>query len=507
MNKENSHIDNGLKEKFEQHDFGVPPESFLVDINKRLDKKAWIDPFVWWILEFGLLLCFGTLLFYGRYPQEIIHTTQYTPENNRLERTEITEDYLPQKDNDYSLSKTAQGTTINKSNEVQIAMNNGASKKDAGMSKTSTQTGEPSNDRTNTSKNKAAISFNTSASDDRAGGAENASKGQNIPVQKKNKSQNSPKNETKSSKSEKPKANDDVDNKKSNKFDIYATDYAVVDDQIKSNPVQDSSFAKNSVPKEAVIEAKDSVKKKPLKEEVASHFEIQGFVGASYGFPRNTKSFSDSYSEQLKNGTENDELSPHFGININFVRKNIVIGTGIQYFQFIEEIENTNIKTITTDSIFISGYNTVSYFDSITQQLDTMQVPYYDSTQITKTTKNKIEVEQRYSWVSIPIQIGYRFQLGNKWAITPSVGGNIAFGILRKTYQYPSDDFKQMDDYQSVKWMLSLQGNLEVRRKINNWHVFIRGGYHFGLTPYINSNSFQRKYSQVTGTFGVGYSF
>lgn len=518
MNKEDSHIDDDLETKFEQHDFGTPPESFLVDINKRLDKKALINPFQWWILELVLLLTFGSLLFYGQYNQNSVRTSKNADEVNLLQQTEAMDTILPTPPKTFNKQLEERGNA-KASNELKEPRNTTQSQKHEGVNMMKGKsTSQPKHDRTQPNINESAevsikeekqFKSESHQKDPKKTSTLLTNKKQINTVNKVDNENDIPSEEIKSFDTKSVTTEKWADNQGLNKFDVYATEFDIVDHHLKNKPFQNVSYfsvVQNTVPTIKPTAPKDSSAIKTSDKNKGFHFEIQAFGGISYGFPRITKSFSDSYSEQLKNGTENDDLGPHFGINLNVVRKNIVLGTGVHYFQFEEEIDYTKIQTSITDTILVIPFWDYTY-DTLGNIIDSVYNETYDSTQVTTHTEKKMEIEQQYSWISIPLQIGYQFNLGRNWAITPRIGGNIAFGILRKTYHYPSSDFQQTDDYQSVRWMLSLQGDIEIRRKIKNWHVFLRGGYHFGLTPYIKVDNLQRKYTQVTGVLGIGYSF
>src|SRR5690554_7483626 len=89
----------------------------------------------------------------------------------------------------------------------------------------------------------------------------------------------------------------------------------------------------------------------------------------------------------------------------------------------------------------------------------------------------------------------------------PSLGINISIGLANKSFKYPHQNFEEISAFTPMKWHVNLQGNIEVQRRLNQWHIFARAGYQHGLSPVLKSDTFDRKYNKISTIFGVGYSF
>ncbi len=518
MNKEDTNIDNELKEKFGHHNFGSPPDDFLADINRRLDEDEESDRFVWWLLDGTLILCFLSLLLYSQINQNTIHVAQQITKQNSSETPDDIGKSIYENDNSLIVNDSVSDNTQQELSKKLIPENEMGTEEYKNNSK-----GKPIQKRIHKNRGKKQLNIKQEdkletkeQSKDHEKSVidaflkDKSKKTKNKSIGVENKPHESSNREKEKRQKDERKQDEMFEQLPHLKFDVYATEYDLVNQRIKDNNfTYKNDFASEqeaSLKNEPFLSTK-TIDNNSLVVYKSNFYEIQGFGGLSFGWPRTFKSFSDDYSNLLKADLDNDEVSPNFGINFNFVRKRIVLGTGVEYFHFDEEIEHVEVQINTTDTVILTGYEWVYTYDSLGVPIDSNYVSVYDTTKNVNKTDKSFEIEQRYSWIAIPIQIGYRFFIGQNWSITPSVGGNIALGFRRKTYQYPSHDYNQLEEYQSVKWMLSLQGTVEVRRKIKNWHLFFKTGYYFGLTPYIKSNLLQRKYSHVNGVIGIGYSF
>lgn len=231
--------------------------------------------------------------------------------------------------------------------------------------------------------------------------------------------------------------------------------------------------------------------------------EIQIFGGLGANF---VKDFSDSaaYAEKLQEN-QSSILAPSFGVNGNLSYKKLTFGTGLSYSQTGEkntlEITKYYWKDSTVSEHII---DTILVLDSLGNWIEEIHdTTLYHDIQYQDSKKERTSFKNTYSWISIPLYFGYRFDVGN-YEFIPRIGAQFNFGISGNRGKFPTKNFNDILEYQAVKFNVSYLIQLEIRRNFNNWHIFINPYFKSMINPAISGDLIQRRYSSWGIQFGVG---
>jgi hypothetical protein len=490
LSKEEQNIDKLIKDKLSDRDFGTPPQSFIDDLNKRLDHapRNYIGFYLFTLLT-SLLLCTFLLLLF--IPTEF-NTSIKKQGNIALKaKTHLT-------NNKEAIVSKKHKSTLNAAHKTNDKTRNNIdftaeSKKEKSNFIAAESTQGALNQKHSENINKGKSKLNSSEINLKRSNTQNESnpdggKTEVKPLEEQTKT---------------PKFSKLVN--RGNKDDykmITANEFQIIDEKI--NKWEFFTFESATPilkPKPDLVNAKKS-EPEPNKK---LSYEVQLYAGAGFDQARINNALSNEYTTKL-NAQSKNKISPIIGANFNIIYQDLVFGTGLTFAQQREDNDFSVKSFYMSDSVYIAYYDSTVIYDSLNNPIGTNIVPVYDTTQVTNEQVKQEKIEQLYTWLQIPINFGYRFRL-NKWSITPSLGVNFAIGIRNKAMKYPNQNFEQLNEYSAMKWHMNILGNIEVRRKINQWHVFARGSYNFGITPVLKSNLFQRKYNGINCVMGVGYSF
>ena len=319
-----------------------------------------------------------------------------------------------------------------------------------------------------------------------------------IPNQEKEKKVNAPEeNENSTNKFESENANNVLEeNKESNVFieTITSKETVLTFDSIT---IENIVSNEDSIPFEDTVKVSETNKVEDTTNNNTANskkwnIEYQLFGGANFGpkqLSNNTKS-SASYSLE-----EKSILTPTFGFNINTTINNVNIGTGIEYFQIGEKFTLNSNTVFENDSVEIVGYifDTV-IIDSLT--IDSIYVPIYDTVTYYDTLNSSENWSNSYTWLSVPLNIGYRFNFG-KWALVPKVGVTFNFGLRNSDGRYfnANGNNTSISNYKPVSFNLDYLLQLEIRRAIYNTEIYLSPNYRGNITPMVlgtNTQKYQR---------------
>ncbi|WP_107037230.1 hypothetical protein [Brumimicrobium mesophilum] len=233
--------------------------------------------------------------------------------------------------------------------------------------------------------------------------------------------------------------------------------------------------------------------------------EAQVFGGFNYGgqyFSKNTQSGASFNVEK------SPMFTPTFGFNINTTFKNISLGSGIEHFKTSEKIDLNTVEYFETDTIEIVGYMADSIiFDSVTQQWDTTYISIFDTVTYNDTINTSENWVNTYSWISVPLNVGYRFDFG-KWAVIPKAGVTFNFGLRKSSGQYynSSGENPGITTIKPVQFNIDYLLQLEIRRSINKFDLYLSPNYRGNLKPIFPEEPI-RNYKSFGVRFGVAYQF
>ena len=231
--------------------------------------------------------------------------------------------------------------------------------------------------------------------------------------------------------------------------------------------------------------------------------EIQIFAGLG-GNSIHDSSKNPEYLEKV-NQNQSSILIPSFGVNANLSYKKFTFGLGVKYEQngerFKVDIKSTELKD-STYSEFIQ--DTIWVQDSIGNWFpiphDTTiyhTVQYTDSVWVSRSFHN------RYSWISIPLHFGYRFELGD-YELIPRLGAVFNVGITQRMGGYPNTSFNNSNRYKPVKFNISYLVQLEARKNFEKCFVFVNPYFQSMINPAVSGDAIRRRYSSWGIHFGIG---
>ncbi|WP_341907886.1 hypothetical protein [Fluviicola taffensis] len=230
--------------------------------------------------------------------------------------------------------------------------------------------------------------------------------------------------------------------------------------------------------------------------------EIKLFAGLG----ANRMQDSPKNSEYLAKIKENQSsiLAPSFGVSANLSYKKFTFGTGLTYEQtgekFKVDLKNSELKDSTysqlvQDTIWVQ--DTSGWIPILHDTTLYFTVQYMDTSLTSRSFQN------RYSWISIPLHFGYRFELG-KYELIPRLGAAFNFGIAQKRGTYPNASFNNTVQYPPAKFNISYLIQLEARRNFDKWFVFINPYFQSMINPSVSGEVIRRRYTSWGIQFGIG---
>lgn len=233
-------------------------------------------------------------------------------------------------------------------------------------------------------------------------------------------------------------------------------------------------------------------------------------IGFFAGLGGNMMHDSPKNSEYLTKINQNRTsiLAPSFGVNANLSYKRFTFGSGINYEQTGEKFKVDIKSDVLKDSTYAEFIqDTIWVQDSIGNWIP---IPHdttiYHTVQYTESAWSSRSFQNRYSWISIPLHFGYRFELGN-YELIPRIGAVFNFGIAHWAGTYPNDSFTDVRQYPPAKFTVSYLIQLEARRNFDKWFVFINPYFRSMINPSVSGDVIRRRYSSWGMQFGIGLNF
>lgn len=271
------------------------------------------------------------------------------------------------------------------------------------------------------------------------------------------------------------------------------------DSTIAQNTADTTQQANSSQPEKDKTDPKAPADKTKWKKEVV----LFGGLGANMmqDSPKNS-----AYLAKIKEN-QTSILAPSFGVNANLSYKKFTFGTGINYEQtgekFKVDLNTTEAKDSTysqliQDTIWVQDTSGV-WIPTLHDTTMYYTVQYMDTTWMSRSFQN------RYSWISIPIHFGYRFELG-KYELIPRIGAVFNFGIAQGKGTYPNAAFNDVYRYPPAKFTVSYLIQFEARRNFDKWFVFINPYFRSMINPSVSGDVIRRRYSSWGIQFGIGFN-
>ncbi|MNJ85905.1 hypothetical protein D3C87_33860 [compost metagenome] len=485
MKKDKNHIDKLFNESLNQRSFDIP-EAFLEDLNKRLDmseRKRRV--FFWWFTGLLCLTGLSLIIFFSLQSPSfsLSHSTQFTPSANNKSYVSIN-------------SKTRVGRTQWSIANNEIAVFDTMTAKPDHISNSSIKTKIQSAEKHNQNRSKVQKHIQPKISKNKMGNtiapADNA--GIQVPS-----NLTDPNKTTDKSTSEKTtaKPKEDIKDSGTSKADSTLVS-ETKKDSTAVNPT-DTTSANPLVP----AENPDDEKKGASDDSWRKEIQLFGGLGANFIHDSHA---SKAYLDKVREN-QSSILAPTFGIQGNLSYKKFTFGTGLSYSKTGEKYTSEVMKYTYKDSTYSEHViDTILVFDDslgiwVPEILDTT---YYHTYQYKQdSVQERMSFKNRYSWISIPIYFGYRFELG-KYELIPRIGAQFNFGIAKNRGSYPNENFNGVAEYRAVRFNISYLIQLEARRNFDRWYVFINPYFNSMINPAISGDVIRRKYSSWGVLFGVG---
>lgn len=268
----------------------------------------------------------------------------------------------------------------------------------------------------------------------------------------------------------------------------------------------DSTLAKNSVDTTQQVNSAQDKKDEITSNKPGNDWrkEIQLFAGLG-GNSIHDSSKNPEYLAKI-NQNQSSILAPSFGVNANLSYKKFTFGAGVKYEQtgekFKVDLKNAELKDSTYSELIQ---------DSIWVQDTTgnwIQIPHdttiYYTVQYIDSVSQSRSFQNRYSWISIPLHFGYRFELGD-YELIPRLGAVFNFGIVQGMGSYPNASFNDVYRYKPVKFNISYLIQLEARRNFEKCFVFINPYFQSMIGPSVSGDVIRRRYTSWGMQFGIGF--
>jgi hypothetical protein len=242
--------------------------------------------------------------------------------------------------------------------------------------------------------------------------------------------------------------------------------------EAKKDTIVADTKKKTDTVKQSLI--KDPIKENAEPRKFSFFAEING--GASQSF--RTLTFESAYQSDSRNN-EKPLATYNGGIDVGVLFKDkyqVSVGLGIDKKGEKYSYRGQDAQYHTTDTSYY-------VYDTI---IDSVQ--YIDSTYITDThteqTKAAIAAKSghnSYQYIKLPIMFGYRFNLGEKWFITPNAGVVVNYLIKAQATWFDAET-QQYITYSSRNLynplVLAARAKIDIGFNINEkWSILLQPGY------------------------------
>lgn len=507
MKNHDENIDQLFKEKLENRSFEIPA-AFLSDLESKLPaqkkKKIWL----WWFSSFIVL----SFLFYLSY------ITLNSPTSTLVINTDKIESHS------FESSLKITDTLVAISNKE----NNFNQVNDLVIAEFDTENKSTLNQNEFQDKDQQKINYDNFSILDREVGNENSNttnKDNNYSNQtssnfQKDTSLSKDKINTKVKDKESRKTSNNTINSTINKNDtvIQKIDTTTIQKDIQKNKalprlysdsirIKDSIVIRDSVIIRDSIVIRDSVVIRDsitLPSKKANKFEFRMFGGLS-SVSSILKSENTNFSELFEQRKESI-MSPEIGLSVQYKLNQLSLGIGVSHYNYGENISFSSTISTNKDSIFIDYFDITTTFDSISGTFDTIYTPVFDTTQVTTTIFEANNISNRYSKISIPLSIGYRFDF-NKWTLAPQFNILFEFELNNSFRSYPNSSFNAVSTIKPKNFQMSYMAQLEIRRNFNNWYLYLSPFYRSNFSNTILNDNFSIKYNAIGVIIGMGVQF
>ena len=286
------------------------------------------------------------------------------------------------------------------------------------------------------------------------------------------------------------------DKKEATKDETKTTDSKEVKTGTNKDSVQNKPLAKA-----------DSIKPKtqatPLIDDKSkSEKNTHLFVGISGGVSDAFRTLNVGNNSGAQNRTQNEKsiVTYNSGIEVGATIKNkLIAAVGFRISNFGEKYNysNSSVKISTRDSTY---QDTLGVIHTIV--LDTIRTPI----------KNNYTVQNNYQFLTIPILIGYKINIGDKWFVAPCIGANFNYLLHAGSTWFDTRTGQQIDYVKATNFnMFSFSGTFKLEVGINikeKWSVIFQPEYtRWFQSIYKKSDEIKLYPYSYNFNMGVRYKF
>ena len=536
MKDEKDHIDDFFKERSKQGSFEVP-DSFLDDINSKLDaldqKKKRRVGFFW----FWTLIPIGLIMMYVLWPEDtqtnktksiasfenqesnIESATLDSMDEQKSESILIADSLTEENIAQEKPSNTAENGSAEELKSLKNVLQNDLEKMDIPADQDTplwleTRLVENIHEREIKTQDESKSLNATSDTENK----------NDVTIQTKDDEESAePKVATSSSDENKEIVGSQIDasmdqNENNLALNVDSIDQIIAEDSITNQTseidaeqidsllthTEDQDSTLNSEEVSEPIENPEVSKVEAEKEAKIGH-EIQLF-GGILNSSSNLILGSDS-SIYPMNTMESNLWSPSFGFMYRAKINHFDFGVGLSWIQNGEKVNySTNITQYTdVDSVIFIAWQVDSIYNQNTQTWTVDSIPQFDTTTTTESITDTIVYNNinKYTWISIPLRFGYRFDI-NKFSIIPRIGLDLSFVSGTNLGTYVEQYNQGLVQKSPSQFVLSYALQIEVRRNFQRWHVFLNPYFRSNVTPVISSAIQTRRYNSWGINAGIG---
>ena len=233
--------------------------------------------------------------------------------------------------------------------------------------------------------------------------------------------------------------------------------------------------------------------------------EIQLYAGMVNSSPLLGFAAENASEQMIAN--EQSLWTASYGVKYYSSFNDFDLGIGLE---MIKNGENVNyspnsINQFTIDSTYFVGFEIDSIFNN-NQVWEIDSIPVYADTSyvIAINDTNSFTGKNTYSWINIPLNFGYRFELG-EYVFIPRLGVDLGFASGVNIGTYAESTGGGFVERTSTRFILSYSLQLEIRRSFKRFHVFVNPYYRSNVMPVISSDIQRRRYHSMGINAGIGF--
>ncbi len=286
------------------------------------------------------------------------------------------------------------------------------------------------------------------------------------------------------------------DKKEEKKEQVQTTDSKEVKTETKRDSVENKPLVKAD-------STKPKTQAPPLIDDKSkSEKNTHLFVGISGGVSDAFRTLNVGNNAGAQNRTQNEKsiVTYNSGIEVGATIKNkLIAAVGFRISNYGEKYNysNSSVKISTRDSTY---QDTLGVIHTIV--LDTIRTPI----------KNNYTLQNNYQFLTIPILIGYKINIGDKWFVAPCIGANFNYLLHATSAWFDTKTGEQISYVKATNFnQFSFSGTFKLEVGINikeRWSVIFQPEYtRWFQSIYKKSDEIKLYPYSYNFNIGVRYKF